>query len=129
MSDVQPALGVIVKPDPTRAYRWIVLLGMSVAVYGSYYAFDYIGPMAPVLSRQLGFSDSSIGLLQAVYSFPNIVSMLVAGLIIDRIGTRKSMVLFASLVFVGLAVTSLSPQVGVMASGRLLVGIGAEALA
>ena len=129
MSDVQPAAGANAKPDPTRAYRWIVLLGMSVAVYGSYYAFDYIGPMAPVLSRQLGFSDSQIGLLQAVYSFPNIVSMLVAGIIIDRIGTRKSMVLFALLVFTGLVVTSLSPRVGIMASGRLLVGIGAEAMA
>lgn len=40
---------------------------MSVALYGSYYAFDYIGPLAPLLSRQLHFSDSKIGLLQAVY--------------------------------------------------------------
>jgi MFS family permease len=129
MTDVQPASGATAKPDPTRAYRWIVLLGMSVAVYGSYYAFDYIGPLAPLLSRQLQFSDSQIGLLQAVYSFPNIVSMLVAGIIIDRIGTRKSMALFAVLVFIGLGVTALSPQIGVMAIGRLLVGIGAEAMA
>lgn len=129
MSDAQTAAGTMAGPEPTRAYRWIVLLGMSVGVYGSYYAFDYIGPLAPLLSRQLNFSDSQIGLLQAVYSLPNIVSMLVCGVIIDRIGTRKSMVLFASLVFAGLAVTSLSPRIGVMAGGRLLVGVGAEALA
>jgi MFS family permease len=129
MFDVQPGSGAIAKPEPTRAYRWIVLFGMSAATYGSYYAFDYIGPLAPLLSRQLHFSDSQIGLLQAVYSFPNIVSMLVCGIIIDRIGTRKSMALFATLVFVGLSITALSPRIGVMAGGRLLVGIGAEALA
>ena len=117
------------KPEPSFLYRWIVLVGMSVASYGSYYAFDYIGPLAPLLSRQLNFSDSQIGLLQAVYSFPNMVTMLVCGVIIDRIGTRKSLALFAVLVFGGLSITALSPSIGVMAAGRLLVGTGAEALA
>lgn len=117
------------KPAPTRSFRWIVLLAMSVAVYGSYYAFDYIGPLAPLLSRQLHFSDSQIGLLQAVYSFPNIVAMLVCGVVIDRIGTKKSMAIFSVLVFTGLGITALSPRIGIMAAGRLLVGSGAEALA
>jgi MFS family permease len=121
--------GAAAAPAPTRSYRWIVLLAMSVALYGSYYAFDYIGPLAPLLSRQLHFSDSQIGLLQAVYSLPNIVAMLVCGVVIDRIGTRKSMAVFSVLVFVGLAITAISPRLGVMVSGRLLVGSGAEALA
>ena len=131
MTDVRAdaVLAGSAKAEPTRAYRWLVLLGMSVGVYGSYYAFDYIGPLAPLLSRQLHFSDSQIGLLQAVYSLPNVVSMLVAGAIIDRIGTRKSMALFACLVFGGLSVTALSLRLATMASGRLLVGVGAEALA
>ena len=117
------------KPEPSLSYRWIVLAGMSIASYGSYYAFDYIGPLAPLLSRQLNFSDSQIGLLQAVYSLPNMVTMLVCGLVIDRIGTRKSLAIFAGLVFGGLSISALSPSIWVMASGRLLVGTGAEALA
>lgn len=129
MSDAVPQPVVTGKPTPARAYRWLVLAAMSVAVYGSYYAFDYIGPLAPLLSRQLHFSDSEIGLLQAVYSLPNIVAMLVAGVIIDRLGTKKSMAVFSVLVFAGLCVTALSPRLPVMASGRLLVGAGAEALA
>jgi MFS family permease len=116
-------------PPPTRSYRWIVLLGMSVGLYGSYYAFDYIGPLAPLLSRQLHFSDSQIGLLQAVYSLPNIVAMLVCGVVIDRIGTKKSTAMFSVLVFIGLGITALSPRIGLMAAGRLIVGSGAEALA
>jgi MFS family permease len=121
--------GAISRPAPARAYRWLVLLAMSVALYGSYYAFDYIGPLAPLLSRQLHFSDSQIGLLQAVYSLPNIVAMLICGVVIDRIGTKRSMAIFSVLVFAGLAITAISPRIGVMVIGRLIVGSGAEALA
>jgi MFS family permease len=126
--DAQVAASVS-SPPPTRAYRWAVLLAMSVALYGSYYAFDYIGPLAPLLSRQLHFSDSQIGLLQAVYSLPNIVAMLVCGVVIDRIGTKRSMAIFSVFVFAGLAVTAISPRLAVMVAGRLVVGSGAEALA
>ena len=31
----------------------------------------------------------NIGFLQAIYSFPNIFTVLIGGFIIDRIGTRK----------------------------------------
>lgn len=102
---------------------------IGIACYGGYYAFDYIGPLAPLLSRQLHFSNTQIGLLQAIYSLPNIVAMLACGVIIDRLGTRKSLSIFAILIFIGLVITALSPRLAVMAIGRLLVGSGGEALA
>lgn len=117
------------KPAPSLASRWIILAIIGVACYGGYYAFDYIGPLAPLLSRQLHFSNTDIGSLQAVYSFPNIVAMLVCGVIIDRLGTRKSLSIFGALIFIGLIITALSPRLGVMIVGRLLVGSGGEALA
>ena len=82
------------KPTPSRGSRWVILAVIGIASYGGYYAFDYIGPLAPLLSRQLHFSNSDIGLLQAIYSFPNIVMALVCGVIVDRIGTRKSLSIF-----------------------------------
>lgn len=129
MSEILAEAAAIDKPAPSPAVRWVVLLAIGIACYGGYYAFDYIGPLAPLLSRQLHFSDSDIGLLQAVYSLPNIVAMLVAGVIIDRLGTRKSLSIFGVLIFLGLVITALSPRLGIMAAGRLLVGSGGEALA
>ncbi len=120
---------VLAMPEPGRTYRWAVLLAMSVAVYGSYYAFDCIGPLAPLLSRQLHFSDSNIGLLQAIFSLPNVVMVLVGGIIIDRLGAKKAVFLFGSTTFVGLVITALTPRLPVMAFGRLVVGVGAESLA
>jgi MFS family permease len=119
----------IEKPAPSLRSRWIILAIVCIACYGGYYAFDYIAPLAPLLSRQLHFSNTDIGLLQAVYSFPNIVTTLICGVIIDRLGTRKSLAIFGVLIFVGLVITALSPRLGVMAGGRLLVGSGGEALA
>ena len=57
---------------------------IGIACYGGYYACDYIGPLAPLLASQLHFSNSDIGLLQAAYSRPNIVAMLICGAVIDR---------------------------------------------
>jgi MFS family permease len=129
MSGTQIESGSIKDAAPSRTSRWLALGAIGIACYGAYYAFDYIGPLAPLLGQQLHFSNSDIGLLQAAYSFPNIVAMLICGVIIDRLGTRKSLSIFAVLIFVGLVVTALSPRVGMMAAGRVLVGAGGEALA
>ncbi|MFZ3244445.1 MAG: MFS transporter [Candidatus Acidiferrales bacterium] len=128
MSEVSKML-ITERPAPSRASRWFALAVIGIACYGGYYAFDYIGPLAPLLSRQLHFSNTDIGWLQAVYSFPNIIAMLVCGILIDRLGTRRSFSIFGVLVFVGLVVTALSPRLGIMIAGRLLVGSGGEALA
>ncbi len=129
MSRVPARPHAIEKPAPSRGTRWLVLVIIGIACYGGYYAFDYIGPLAPLLSRQLHFSNTDIGLLQAVYSLPNIIAMLICGVIIDRLGTRKSLSIFAVLIFIGLVVTALTPRLGVMVLGRLFVGSGGEALA
>jgi len=116
------------RPDPSRPYRWMVLIFMSLAMFGNYYVYDCIAPVADLLAKQLGFSNSNIGLLQAIYSFPNIVMVLVGGYIVDRIGTRKAIFIFGTLCFIGSIVTVSSGTLAVMASGRLVFGVGAESL-
>jgi MFS family permease len=116
------------RPAPPRAFRWAVLVLISLAMFGNYYVYDSISPLADVLKAQLGFSDANIGLLNAIYSFPNILMVLVGGILIDRIGTRKATVLFGVLCFLGAALTVVSGTLAVMAAGRLVFGLGAESL-
>ena len=116
------------RPRPSTLYRWTVLIFISLAMFGNYYVYDCIGPLADLLARQLHFSDSNIGLLQAIYSIPNVFMVLIGGYIVDRIGTRKAIFLFGSICLVGSIVTALSPALAVMASGRLIFGLGAESL-
>jgi len=41
------------RPEPTRLYRWMVLVFLSLAMFGSYYAYDALSPLADVLKQQL----------------------------------------------------------------------------
>jgi MFS family permease len=116
------------RPDPSRPFRWVVLISISLTMFGNYYVYDCIAPIADLLAKQLGFSDSNIGLLQAIYSIPNVVMVLIGGYVVDRIGTRKAILIFGTLCFFGAVVTSLSGALTVMASGRLIFGLGAESL-
>jgi MFS family permease len=132
------------RPEPSRLYRWIVLIMIGMVMFGNYYIYDCIAPIADLLSKQLGFSDSNIGLLQAIYSIPNVIMVLVGGYIVDRIGTRKAILIFGTICFIGSAITVLSGKLltfsvnlwpvhetfsaPVMAGGRLIFGLGAESL-
>ncbi len=114
--------------EPSFLYRWSVLVFVSLAMFGNYYVYDSISPMADLLARQLRFSDADIGTLNAIYSVPNIFMVLIGGIIIDRIGTRKSTLLFSILCLIGAVLTALSAQLWLMAAGRLIFGLGAESL-
>jgi len=54
--------------------------------------------------------------------------VLVGGIVIDRIGTRKATLVFGVLCFLGAALTVVSGTLAVMAAGRLVFGLGAESL-
>jgi MFS family permease len=54
--------------------------------------------------------------------------VLIGGMIIDRIGTRKSTFLFAAICVAGAIVTSIHGSLESMAAGRLIFGLGAESM-
>ncbi|MBI4810955.1 MAG: MFS transporter, partial [Ignavibacteriales bacterium] len=118
----------LTRPQPSALYRWIVLLFVSLAMFGNYYIYDSISPLADLLKAQLGFTDSEIGLLNGIYSFPNIIMVLIGGIIIDRIGTRKSVFIFTVLIMLGAFVTTVKGDIYTMATGRLIFGLGAESM-
>ena len=116
------------RPQPSPLYRWAVLVFLSVAMAGNYYAYDSISPLADVLKQQLGFSDSNVGLLNAIYSIPNVFMVLLGGFLIDRIGTKRATFIFGVLCLLGAALTAATDRLAMMAAGRLVFGIGAESL-
>lgn len=113
---------------PSAIIRWAILLFISLAMFGNYYVFDCISPLADLLVKQLNFTDANIGLLQGIYSFPNIILVLVGGIIIDRIGSKKAVLIFTSLIFLGSVITAISGNIVTMVIGRLVFGMGAESM-
>jgi len=121
-------INTVTKPEPAKIFRWLILLLVSLAMFGNYYVYDSVSPLADLLAKQLHFSDSNIGLLNAIYSIPNVFMVLIGGIIIDKIGTRISTFIFGLLCLLGAAITASSGTLEVMAAGRLIFGLGAESL-
>jgi MFS family permease len=105
---------------------WLVFVLVAAAMYGNFYVYDSIGPVADLLQRQRGFSDTQIGMLNAIYNLPNVVLILLGGVLVDRFGAARMTLLTAAVCLAGATLTAFSPRFAWMAAGRLLFGIGAE---
>jgi len=116
------------KPLPPRNTRWSVLLFVSLAMFANYYVFDAMNPVGPMLEADLGFTQAQIGLLDTAYNVAALIVLLLGGVIIDRAGTKKSMILFSVVATIGGIVISLSPSPQGMMIGRFVLGMGSEPL-
>jgi MFS family permease len=147
--------------SPLKPYfRWLVLAIMSLICFAQYFIYDSITPLgtlikAPAAQGGLGFSGSQYGLLFSAYAVANVflLMLLLAGVLVDKLGLKKSGILYGFLCFLGAVLTALgameglprllgpayewlrtaflpdwSPELKVMLLGRAVYGVGAEAI-
>ena len=115
-------------PKPTVLYRWVVLLFLSLAMFGNYYIFDSINPLVDIFKEQLGYSATVIGYLNSVYNAAAILALVAGGIIVDRFGTKKSITIFAALCLIASVWMIVSGQAWSMLAARFVLGLGAEPL-
>jgi MFS family permease len=115
-------------PAPPPSIRWLVLLFTSLAMFGNYYVYDSVAPLSDMLQSQLGFTGTQVGLLQAIYSAPNIVMVLIGGVLVDRFGARQATAGFTAVCLVGALLSAVSGTFWIMALGRLIFGLGGESM-
>jgi MFS family permease len=114
---------------PTRPiYRFVNLLFISSLTFGSYFAYDIIGAIAPSLIEGLNASRATVGAFNTMYSVAAILVLLFAGVLIDRLGTRKAGIIFSSLVLVGAVIVWQAKSIPLMFLGRFIFGAGSEPL-
>jgi MFS family permease len=106
----------------------VMFVATAVAMIGNYYVYDSIGPVAELLARQLGFSDTQIGTLNAIYSLPNIFMVLIGGVLVDRYSARTVTFVTTVICLLGAMLTALGSEFPTMVAGRLLFGLGAETM-
>ena len=108
--------------------RWWVLALAAIAVSSSYYNDDVIGPIADLLHRQRGFSQSQLGMLNGVISIPNVALALINGLLIDRYGPARIAFWSAAIGVLGAALTAIGSPYELMVAGRFIFGISEGAI-
>jgi MFS family permease len=126
MAEVIEKVGIF---HPSRApYRFTVLMAASFLSFGSYFAYDIVGAIAPTLVEKLGATRGTVGAFYAMYSFAAVFSVFAGGLLIDWLGTRKASILFSILVFLGAVLVWLAKSLPVFFAGRFIFGAGSEPL-
>jgi MFS family permease len=116
------------RPEPPAAYRWTVLVFLSLAMAGNYYIYDSIAPVADLLTSQLGYTDTQIGWLYSIYSVSAIATLLAGGILVDRLGVKVAGLVFAVLCLAGALINVASGSYTVMLAARFVLGLGAESL-
>jgi MFS family permease len=117
---------------PSAAFRWSILVACSLAMFGAYYVFDALAPATPLLHSQLGFTDAQVGLLDTAYNVAALLTLVAGGILIDRLGTRRSVVLFSGIGAAGGLLVALLPAIvpaapaAAMMAGRFVLGVGSE---
>ncbi len=111
-----------------RQTKWLMLALAALTIMGSYYTYDSIAPVAGQLRTERGFSHAQIGLLNAVFNLPNIALALIGGILIDRIGAAKAILIAAAICALGAILTAIGEPYSLMLVGRLIFGLGNETL-
>lgn len=132
MSARSPGSPTPVSPAPSPrddlARRWLVLVVVGVAMGANYYIYDSINPLERIFIDRLGYSATTFGWLNSAYAATAILTLLMGGIAIDRLGTRRAIPVFAAICLAGAALTAASGHPLSMIAGRALLGLGGESL-
>ena len=107
------------------AIGYLALFLISLAAMASYFAYDCIGPLTPLLKDKLGFSATQVYWLYSIYSIPVIIFVVLGGVLADKLGVKKASILFTAVFTLGVILTA-TQNFWIMLVGRFLFGIGAE---
>ena len=55
---------------PGRALSWLAFAMLCAVYYGNFHVYDSISPAADLLQPQRRFTDTQLGMLNAIYSLP-----------------------------------------------------------
>jgi len=114
------------KKDNKLEILWLIPVIHSG--FGCFFAYDAIGAVSPVLKEEFGINNSEIGLLYSAYSASSILLSVACGIIVDKFGPKKVILVTTSLNSIGTAIVALSPNFGIMLFGQLLYGLGSAPL-
>lgn len=107
-------------------YRWTICSLLFFATTINYLDRQVLSLLAPSLSEEFGWTNSDYANITAVFQFIYAISMLFAGRIIDKLGTKKGYILAITIWSLGAIMHAYSLPIGTAFSTIMVwVGVGA----
>ncbi len=87
----------------SAAMRWTALLLLALAMFCGYIFMDILSPIKDLMQEQRGWDSTAFGTLQGSEVFLNVFAffLIIAGIILDKMGVRFTAVLSAVVMLVG----------------------------
>lgn len=113
---------------PSSRKLWTRLFLPFAAGYFLSYLYRTVNAvLGPVIARELGLADNALGLLTSTYFLAFGAAQLPLGMMLDRFGPRRVEAILLAVAASGAAVFALSDNLGGLAAGRALIGLGVSA--
>ncbi len=109
---VKNRTAIIIFASLSSLYFFSIVHRVGVAVI----AFD--------IMAEFNTDASLLGLMSSMYFFPYALAQIPVGLLLDRIGIRRTVTILATISCIGSLIFSLSPSLPLLAVGRAFVGFG-----
>lgn len=90
--------------------------------------FHSVAVVAPLIIQGLGLSYTQVGSLIGAYVLPAVLLSIPGGLVVQRFGDRRVLLVALALAVAGAAATSVADGFALMIAGRVLAGIGGALL-
>lgn len=122
------AVGLAAAPAATIGkYRWTICALLFFATTINYLDRQVLSLLAPALSKEFNWSNTDYANIAAVFQFVYAISMLFAGRVIDKMGTRRAFVLAIVVWSFGAILHAYSVAIGTAVS-NLFVAVGLAAV-
>ncbi|MDR5729013.1 MAG: MFS transporter [Terriglobia bacterium] len=116
---------IVHKPDSRIGrMRWFVCALLFLATTTNYMDRQVLGILAPVLQKDLHWTEESYGNMIACFTFAYGLSYILAGRVIDRLGTRKGYGLFVAIWSISSAAHAFVNSAFGFGVARFFLGIG-----
>ena len=99
--------------------RWTALLLLALAMFCSYIFMDILSPIKDLMQETRGWDSTAFGTMQGSEVFLNVFAffLIFAGIILDKMGVRFTMVLSAVVMLIGACIKWCAVDESFMGSG------------
>ncbi len=111
-----------------EANRWLVLAVLFTARTAMGCQYQSVAAVAPLVAAEFGLGFGAVGLLHGLYFLTGLVIALPGGMLGDRFGPERMVLVALALMAVGGLVTGFAPGFAAAWFGRLLAGCGGVTL-
>jgi MFS family permease len=111
--------------QPEHSFRpWIVCFVAALFFFYEFFQMNMLNAISQALMQTFNLTTTEFGKLSAYYFYANIIFLLPAGQILDRVSTRKVILTALTICVLATITFALAPNIAVAKIARFSAGIG-----